>query len=193
VDYSTDEPAVDDSAFPNIPAEEVWAYPSHVFYTGYAWAVDFLDGMVGLYDKTNPHYAVCVRNGPIHGDDDDRFATITASPTDVVLDRATGLLWISDPAVDYTWEDSLEHCESFSTGSYSNWRLPNINELRSLVSTATFDPASVLPDTPTGDVWSSTTYVVNNAFAMTLSMGQGSTGTVVKTSDRDAICVHDGP
>ena len=82
-----------------------------------------------------------------------------------VSDTVTGLQWQQATmdldhngiADDMTWEDALAACENLTLGGYSDWRLPNIFELLSLVDYSRSNPAidtTVFPDTVYGDVQS---------------------------------------
>jgi hypothetical protein len=55
------------------------------------------------------------------------------------------------------WEDAIEYCEALEFAVYDDWRLPNMNELISLLdinySSAFENPLSLL--------WSSTTFILN--------------------------------
>ena len=57
---------------------------------------------------------------------------------DTITDRLTGLMWEQRPSKKkYTWEQAFKRIEKLNKlklGGYSDWRLPNINELRSLLS-----------------------------------------------------------
>lgn len=53
---------------------------------------------------------------------------------ETVLDNATGLMWqkgVVETKED--WEFSNKYCENLDIDGYSNWRLPTINELRTLI------------------------------------------------------------
>ena len=52
-----------------------------------------------------------------------------------VTDALTGLMWLkSPPALPAgTWSDTLDYANNLSHGGYEDWRIPNINELSSLV------------------------------------------------------------
>jgi hypothetical protein len=79
-----------------------------------------------------------------------------------VTDTITGLMWQKqDDGIIRTWADALTYCNNIALGGYTDWRLPNFNELRSLV-----DPDSINPSLPSGHpftnvksnfYWSSTT------------------------------------
>lgn len=49
-------------------------------------------------------------------------------------DYTTGLIWQGSPTGgEMEWKAAKYHCASLSLGGYSDWRLPTINELRSLI------------------------------------------------------------
>jgi len=90
----------------------------------------------------------------------------------VVTDSKTTLEWQDDYSDNgnniksATWTDAIDYCESLSLNGQSDWRLPNKNELLSIVDYGTFNPAisSVFEMTPTSNqswlsyYWSSTAY-----------------------------------
>lgn len=76
-----------------------------------------------------------------------------------VMDQGTGLEWQkSGDTKLYTWKDALDYCENISLDSRTDWRLPNIRELKSLVDYSRYYPA-VDPVVPcqSSIYWSSTT------------------------------------
>jgi hypothetical protein len=91
-----------------------------------------------------------------------------------VLDRKTGLSWmrcslgqvwngiysvcVGSPQI-YVWENALQIAEGKTFAGFSDWRLPNIKELQSLVQNNCSNPAinlTAFPGTPDGSsFWSS--------------------------------------
>jgi hypothetical protein len=61
------------------------------------------------------------------------------------------------------WEDAISVCRNYSLGGYTDWRLPNVNELQSLVNYANYNPAVreglFQSGYSSGIYWSSTTKV----------------------------------
>jgi hypothetical protein len=52
----------------------------------------------------------------------------------VVNDTKTGLMWQDDAVGStMTWANAITTCENLTLGGYSDWRLPNIRELKSIV------------------------------------------------------------
>ena len=103
---------------------------------------DTCAGQDGLYQTGCPSVGRFVDNGD---------GTVT--------DTCTGLMWQKETAPGiYTWSEALRYCESLQLGGHSDWRLPNVRELHSLVDYGRRDP-SIDPvfDAVPGWYWSSTT------------------------------------
>jgi hypothetical protein len=88
-----------------------------------------------------------------------------------VTDSATGLMWKQCPegqsgalcaigsAEGLSWQQALQRGADTSFAGYSDWRLPNKNELESLVERSCVNPAistTAFPNTPGWWFWSST-------------------------------------
>lgn len=77
----------------------------------------------------------------------------------IVRDTRTGLEWqdnnISSPM---TWKESIDYCQALSLNG-EDWRVPNINELISIVDDTKYNPSidSVFENTILYPYWSSTT------------------------------------
>lgn len=50
-----------------------------------------------------------------------------------ITDNITGLTWEKDMGQKLTWEEAVEKAENLGLGGYTDWRIPNINELYSLI------------------------------------------------------------
>ena len=119
--------------------------------------------------------------------------------TQIVTDTATGLQW-QDNTGDYTtWEGAIDYCEALDLGGKQDWRLPNINELRSLAKVSTFNPAisSVFVNYKDGMgsnlyVWSSTTNSSATDSAWMFWFGNGKYSNSVKRSNTNVRCVRAG-
>ena len=116
--------------------------------------------------STNALLAACnsriVDNTPNH-----RY---TVNNDGTVSDHQTGLMWAqcgegqtweagscSGTVSTHTWQGALTQAEAVTLAGYSNWRLPNIKELKSLVSRKCANPAinaNIFPETPASHFWS---------------------------------------
>jgi hypothetical protein len=118
----------------------------------------------------------------------------------VVADSATGLAWqddYSDNGGDIkraTWQDALIYCEELTLGGISDWRLPNIRELKSIVDDSRYDPAisSVFQNITSNFYWSSTTYASDSSYAWYVTFYYGYDYWNAKTSEYYVRCVRGG-
>jgi len=90
-----------------------------------------------------------------------------------VTDNLTGLMWTKDafPAGSTkTWQGALDYVKTVTTGGYTDWRLPNRKEIRSLVDYSHYNPA--LPQGhPFTNVQSIRRYWSSTSFPSTAAKG----------------------
>lgn len=107
----------------------------------------------------------------------------------IAKDRVTGLWWMRRACVGSSrmnWQGALAQPEILNretVGGRSNWRLPNIRELESLIDLTCHSPALQV-DHPFEEVqdgyWSSTTSVYEPRYAWVLYMQDGAVGVGFK-------------
>lgn len=91
-----------------------------------------------------------------------RFTVGIGAEADCVTDNLTGLMWAKIPSAGQrTWASALTYA-----GGFSDWRLPNVNELASLINAEQANIATWLNTQGFSDVeasiyWSSTTFAGN--------------------------------
>ena len=104
-----------------------------------------------------------------------------------VTDNLTGLMWVSSPdATTRTWAVALDHANTLSLDGHDDWRLPNINELESLVNAGAVDAAAWLngqgfTGIQSSRYWTSTTYFNGTSTAAIVYLYDGSIGSNAKT------------
>lgn len=140
-----------------------------------------------------------------------------------VTDKLTGLIWLKASDCDTfawlditgqnerKWIDAVASCNflgngfcGLNDGSQSgDWRLPTVNDLKSLVDRSQYFPA-LPPDCPlTGFVislsiayappfWSATTTPNNTNYAWGVEFKYGFDARDIKTADNPVLCVRDG-
>ncbi|MEA2029313.1 MAG: DUF1566 domain-containing protein [Campylobacterota bacterium] len=118
---------------------------------------------------------------------------------DIVTDSTTGLQWQDDATAASTylaWQGAIDHCENLTDFlGYSDWRLPNLNELKSIVDRSKSDPAIVggFTNTSSNTYWSSTTHVDFTNIAWIVGFGNGDVGYNFGKDDSDYVrCVRAG-
>ncbi|GGD36134.1 hypothetical protein GCM10012288_07650 [Malaciobacter pacificus] len=118
---------------------------------------------------------------------------------EVVIDDVSNLTWQDDFEVKtdkIIWSEAVDYCENLTLGGYSNWRLPNINELKSIVDLSKYNPSinSIFENIVSGNYWSSTSYAEARGNAWYIYFANGSHGGLHK-SGRDGKayvrCVRD--
>ncbi len=78
-------------------------------------------------------YLMCV-SGEKYGEvSAETYSTVTENGDEMISDSGTNLFWQKNPVKKATWKEALAYCESLDYAGHSDWRLPNKNELLSLV------------------------------------------------------------
>jgi len=96
---------------------------------------------------------------PVSGEENLVQASISVLPEErfvdngdgTVTDKKTNLMWIKNGwRIDFfsavNWRDASEKCKSFQYGGYTDWRLPSIQEWKSLMDKNNEFPALVEPN-----------------------------------------------
>jgi hypothetical protein len=100
-----------------------------------------------------------------------------------VTDSLTGLEWAKNAnpsGVKMDWQQALDYVNTFANGGHTDWRLPNIEELRSLVDHGRYHPAlpqdhpfSNLPLERSDGYWSSTSCAFDTRAAWIMDLSYG--------------------
>lgn len=131
-----------------------------------------------------------------------RFVAKTIDGDVVVFDRATGLCWAADGneagcnnGAEISWAGGIAYANALDFAGFTDWRMPNIKELLSIINYVRVTPALLEPPfINTGIViyWSSTTYAAVDSAAWLCDFDTGSTTLVVKTDTELIRCVRKG-
>jgi hypothetical protein len=153
VSYSTFNPSIATSYFPNTKPHYYWSSSNPVYRGGYAWEIEFNYGGENVHPMTNANFVRCVRGTSLN-------VSFTDNGDETIIDNNTGLIWQKeDENSPLTWENALTYCENLILGGQSDWRLPNIRELESISDLSKYNPAideAYFPNTSNLHYWSST-------------------------------------
>lgn len=165
---------------------------------------NFLVAMMGGLLATGVQAQTC-HDGLTETNVVDNFTVLSNG---VVQDKNTGLMWMrcaygqiwdstnstcTGTPVQITWQDALQASEQETLGGYSDWRLPNVKELATIVEKRCTDPAvnaTLFPATPADNFWTSTTVVDSASWAWSVAFYNGRNNTKEKLLDVHARFVR---
>ena len=187
IHYGKANHTIDTNYFPNTPKKWYWSATPHPTDNAQAMAVSFLSyGAVTINgrDATDPVRLVSgvweraaarrsrrsqVRTHHHWLPNTTPNSRYVNNGKGIVTDRWTGLMWqrcaagitgadcTGGTATELSWQDALAYANNSTISGHSDWRLPNIKELRSLVAYDRHTPAinaTLFPNT-SGQFWSS--------------------------------------
>ncbi|MDA8140972.1 MAG: DUF1566 domain-containing protein [Desulfobacteraceae bacterium] len=162
-------PSINTSYFGNTVSSHYWSSTVFIYYPDRMWGLFFDFGSDSFYPKSDSYLVRAVRGGPLS------TGPLVDNGDGTISDRATGLMWQKDNPHQMTWEQALNYCETLQLAGRDDWRLPNRNELLSIVDYTRTKPAidAVFPNTMPSEYWSSTTYVYSTGDAWFVDFGYG--------------------
>jgi len=126
----------------------------------------------------------------------DRF--VRDDTKEVVIDRATNLMWQDNNdtiTAKKDWLVAIGYCENLTLGGYSDWHLPNNNELFGLADKSRVHPAidPVFKNVISGEYFSSSIYCSNEEDydALYVSFNNGDVDNCYMGLSRYVRCVRD--
>ena len=116
----------------------------------------------------------------------------------IVTDNSSTLQWSDNLVGDtMTWRAAIVFCEDMTLGAYADWRLPNFNELHSILDRSKADRPvidSTFQFVGHHYYWSSTTFVGNpsSVAALVVNFHDGKDGGSHKSYNHYVRCVRAG-
>ncbi|QOY51863.1 Ig-like domain-containing protein [Candidatus Sulfurimonas baltica] len=178
--------------FNNTVSGYFWSSETYDGNSNRALDVRFNNGAVNHYGKGNSDYVRCVRStgGSEAGvDQSEAVGTITMN--------SDSLMWQDDGnSATVGWQTAVDYCAAKSLATYTDWRLPTIGELSSIVdtsvgvegTTAFIDP--IFQTVEMNIYWSSTS-ADRAGYAKYIDFYSGNPGTRNKISGKGiARCVR---
>ena len=200
LNHQNPNPALDSKFFTKTGAEYWWTSAQQVNDATKVWVTNG-GGGIGNHLKsetisaggTKKIHARCTR-------ETQNYVTIIGRFLDngdgTVMDLLTDLTWeksINQTAV--TWEDAILYCENLTLGGKSDWRLPNVKEIRSLSDENRVQPSvdnTTFKGVTITKYWSSTSLPNQTTKAWYLDNNFGITTYDVKTATHSVWAVRGG-
>ncbi len=161
---------------------------------------------VSLWSVTSTTWATCTTIPSSTSDSqlvDDGDGTVT--------DTATSLIWrqcsegqandtsCTGNALTYTWQQALQIPQTLNTSGgfagHTDWRLPNLKELRSIVEEACYSPSinsTRFPNTPSSGFWSASAFAAFSSYAWSVDFGHGNSHDGYRSNFRPVRLVRGG-
>ena len=133
-----------------------------------------------------------------------RFSTGSGTSSNCVTDNLTGLMWLRNPTGTLrNWSNSIVYCEGLTgsggRGNFTDWRLPNVREMQSLIDFENRAPAlppayPFLLTAATNEYWTGTIAYTGGGSkrSFAVSMDWGSTAVLDPTNPLCAWPVRGG-
>ena len=196
VDNGRYDPAINTDLFPGTNDEWFWT-SADLVSTDEAdkdkkWFVRFDKGFLSHKAKTESEkmHVRCVRGTTLP---DGHFETEKIGENEIVKDSVTGLMWqktYKDSVKKFA--DALSTCENLEYAGFSDWRLPNKNELASIANYGKYKPASDFPGMPNWTFRTSTTDAKTNSSAWYVIFSESIVNPYAKTNSDYVCCVRRG-
>ena len=115
---------------------------------------------------------------------------------EIVIDTTTNLVWQDNSdakTIEKNWEDALNYCQTLDLGGYTNWTLPNFNELYYLSDKSKFNPSidGTFANVISEQYWSSTTSNNGAVNAFTVNFYNSKRRSGYKLDLHNIRCVTD--
>jgi hypothetical protein len=189
IDAGRTAPALDTSVFLDAQPGFYWLGQELDGVPSSAWFFGGSDANLSWNGKDAFCSAKCVRGATASG-------TLTLSGSGLsVYDSRTGSRWQGTPSeTTFTWMDALSYCNDLVLDGLSDWRLPSVKELQSLIDVGSgrnpVEIAPVFPGQDAVEMWTSSPYpsAPSQSYTVEMLTGAGSTkptGTLLQTR-----CVH---
>jgi uncharacterized repeat protein (TIGR01451 family) len=114
-----------------------------------------------------------------------------------VTDNNTGLMWLLVEPGPTVWAKAISFCAGLSFKGYSDWRLPDMKELISIIDFGVPSPGPTInseffPDASASNYWTATTHAAFPDVAAYVDFYYGGTWGDEKNSSYDVRCVRGG-
>ena len=199
--YGKHDPAVTTSVFKHVTSNRLWSGTPHPTIEKTLWIVSTDFGYT-IYQKRAPDSGdpegvgvvgiLCVRGSEYKFTAD----SIELLNDGTFYDTRNSRMWHSAASEEpKTWAEALSYCEDSTLGGHTNWRLPNVTELYSLVD-YNAAPDSFLAGlggdstSPKEKFWTSTTFDADPQNAWYIGFDDGLVKDIVKSAALRVRCVR---
>lgn len=169
---------------------DYWSSTTQADRESRARDVDFEKIHEGHSYKIFKNYVRCVRGEQKIEINDDlkKISEPKVAGSDVVTDKETGLMWQdNDYQTIHGWDSAISYCDNLVLGGYSDWRLPEKDELEGI-----YHRKSILKFYESSGHWSSDNFGPSGDlnYAVYFSFKNGREGFTIKSVRYNVRCVR---
>lgn len=174
-------------------AYHYWSTTTYTDDSSSVFVTEFYNGSDYVRNKSNDGLARCVRG---------TFSISTSTylrdnATQTVYDSQTNLTWQDDANVSNqtkTWTNAINHCENLTFAGMDDWRLPNSNELFSILDNTRISPAidPTFAHVASNYYWSSTVHAGVSSAAWDINFNGGHNYENYMSASFYVRCVRSG-
>lgn len=134
IDYGRTGPALDPHYFPGCQSDFYWTSVPYNMQKPFVWGIFLGLGSGICYSPVSERFVIAVRGGYDRrfGQSDQTRFHDNADGT--VTDLLTGLMWQKGENERMDWYAALKNCREMRLAGHSDWRLPNLKELNSILN-----------------------------------------------------------
>lgn len=120
---------------------------------------------------------------------------VSLNAKDVIFDSSTSLLWQDAQAntkLSIMYKEAQDYCENLVVGEYSDFRLPTLYELQTIIDYRNYKPAMIKGFNYSANetYWTSTPFADDKDFYWTISFKKGTRDVKANYYDRYVRCVQ---
>lgn len=178
VNYEDRIPAVDLSFFPDTAPGFYWSDQPYKPNPEMNWGIYFGYGCAICYNVHTRFYVRAVRGGynPTFGTC--RKDSFVDNGDGTITDLISGLMWKKEESGELDFVHALKYCEDLRLAGHTDWRMPNIREISTLLdlnyTDQTWYHKELFPDvitSPLGFYWSSSTFSATFGWGVNFQFG----------------------
>ncbi len=134
VDYGKTNPAVDTRYFANTQSDFYWSTDVYNMQRPFVWGIFFGLGSGICYTPSSQRYVRAVRGGWNKNFGKADSARFKDNGDGTITDTLSELVWQKAENERMDWYEALKYCKDMRLAGFSDWRLPNLKELNSILN-----------------------------------------------------------
>lgn len=134
IDYSKTGPAVDTNYFPNCQSDFYWTSVPYKMQPPFVWGIFFGLGSGICYTPMSERFVRAVRGGHAKSFGAAETSRFQDNNDGTITDSLTGLMWQKGENERMDWYSALKSCKEMRLAGHSDWRLPNLKELNTILN-----------------------------------------------------------